>query len=295
MRGAAMGAGGAAMAAGMPLAGKVDGGNGVSDPAPRRGYLDGPFGQVHYYAQGAGPTLILLHQTPVSGRMFERAMPFLAAAGLRAIAIDTPGFGHSDAPPEPPSIQDYADNVRAVVGALGLKSAHILGHHTGASIATSFAALNPDMVNALVLNGTALFTPEELQQFAGVELKASPKHADGSHLLDAWKTRVRYTPGWTDLEAMHRRLVDGLWAGDTTWYGYNAAFGYDMALDLMALTARTMILSNTGDDIHHLSQKVHAMRPDFFAYAELEGGTHDIVDEQPEAWAQVVAAFVLGQ
>jgi hypothetical protein len=28
-----------------------------------------------------------------------------------------------------------------------------------------------------------------------------------------------------------------------------------------------------------------------FAYAELNGGTHDIVDEQPEAWSQCVAIF----
>jgi hypothetical protein len=33
------------------------------------------------------------------------------------------------------------------------------------------------------------------------------------------------------------------------------------------------------------------MRPDF-AYAELEGGTIDIIDEQPEAWAQAVADFL---
>jgi hypothetical protein len=33
------------------------------------------------------------------------------------------------------------------------------------------------------------------------------------------------------------------------------------------------------------------MRPDF-AYVELEGGTHDIVDEQPDAWVASVADFV---
>jgi hypothetical protein len=34
------------------------------------------------------------------------------------------------------------------------------------------------------------------------------------------------------------------------------------------------------------------MRPDFFAYAELTGGSHDIVDEQPDAWVRVVTDFL---
>ena len=259
----------------------------------RKGYLDGPFGQIHYYEQGTGPCLIMLHQSPVSARMFERAMPHLAALGLRAVAIDTPGFGNSDVPAEPPSIAEYADAIPAVIKGLGLTRAHVLGHHTGASIACNFAVRYPEMVDALVLNGTAIFTPEELEQFADVPLGPQPKSADGSHLLKAWNTRLHYSPGWTDVDAMHRRLVDQLWAGDTSWYGHKAAFEYEMLPDLMAVQTRTLILTNTGDDIHHLSQAAYAARPDF-AYAELEGGTHDIVDEQPEAWSRAVASFVLG-
>ena len=36
----------------------------------------------------------------------------------------------------------------------------------------------------------------------------------------------------------------------------------------------------------------HALRPDFFAYAELQGGSHDIVDEQPAEWAKVVVDYL---
>jgi hypothetical protein len=34
------------------------------------------------------------------------------------------------------------------------------------------------------------------------------------------------------------------------------------------------------------------LRPDW-AFAALQGGTHDILDEQPEAWAAAVATFIL--
>jgi pimeloyl-ACP methyl ester carboxylesterase len=92
---------------------------------------------------------------------------------------------------------------------------------------------------------------------------------------------------------MHRRLVDQLWAGDTWWYGHRAAFEYQMEQDLLALAGPALILTNTGDDLYGCAQKVRALRPDF-AYAELEGGTHDIVDEQPQAWSKFVTDFILG-
>lgn len=258
----------------------------------KKGYLDGPYGQIHYYEQGKGPALILGHQSPVCGRTFERAMPLLASAGIRAIAVDTPGYGNSDVPDSPPSIPEYADAFIEVLDALNLTKAHFLGHHTGAGIFCNLAARFPERVASLVLNGPPLLSVEDLEQFKDFKLGPDPVHADGSHLQTAWEKRLQYSPGWTDKIAMHRRLVDQLWAGDTWWYGHSAAFSYDMTEDFMALENKVMILTNTGDDIYHLAQKAHQDRSDF-EYVELLGGTHDIVDEQPQQWAEVVSKFVL--
>ncbi len=60
---------------------------------------------------------------------------------------------------------------------------------------------------------------------------------------------------------------------------------------LPKITHPCLILANTGDAIYAQSQRAKEMRPDF-AYAELEGGTIDIIDEQPAAWAQIVAEFL---
>lgn len=257
-----------------------------------KGYLDGPFGQLHYYECGQGPTLILAHQSPVNARQFERAMPLLAALGVRAVAVDTPGYGNSDVPPAPPTIADYASVFPLVLDGLGLSSAHFLGHHTGAAILTNFAAHHPCRVQSLILNGPPLLTEKDLEPFKDIKHQPPTLSMDGSHLQVMWDTRVKYSPGWTDSVAMHRRLVDQMWAGDTVWYGHHAAFNYLMEPDFMALSGRVLILANTGDDIYYLAAKAMALRPDF-SYAELPGGTHDIVDEQPQDWAKVVAGFVL--
>ena len=73
---------------------------------PRRGYTDGPFGQIHYQDTGGdGEPLILCHQAPITSRQYDRVYPLLAAAGIRAIGIDTPGFGLSDEPDHVPSVE----------------------------------------------------------------------------------------------------------------------------------------------------------------------------------------------
>ena len=56
----------------------------------RKGYADGPFGQIHYQEAGSGTPLLLLHQSPSSSEMFEAAYQPLAERGIRAIGVDTP-------------------------------------------------------------------------------------------------------------------------------------------------------------------------------------------------------------
>lgn len=260
----------------------------------RRGYVDAPTGQVHYRQAGPqdGQPLLLLHQSPSSSMMFERAYPLFAAAGIRAIGMDTPGFGMSSVPETPPSIQTYASVVPSLLDALGLDKVAVLGFHTGACTATEFAASHPDRVTHLVLAGPPLYEEEErLRKLNGAHRHGIELQADGSHLMARWNRRIAATPGWTDLYAMHRNVLQTLIAGDTEWYGHVAAFEYLMEPAYRKVQAPILILTNTGDDIYHLAQRAKQVRPEA-AWVALEGGTHDIVDEQSEAWTQAVIDFI---
>ena len=162
----------------------------------RKGYVDGPFGQIHYREMGAGAPLVLAHQSPVNSRMFARALPFLAGQGLRAIAVDTPGYGESDVPPAPPSMDDYASAYRAVLDELQLERVHALGHHTGAMIICRLAVLHPDRVQSVIFNGPPVFNDEEVKQFDALPLEPLTIEADGSHLKQSWERRLGFSPGW---------------------------------------------------------------------------------------------------
>src|SRR5215468_1247031 len=99
-----------------------------------------------------GRPVLLLHGWPDSHRLWRHQLPALHAAGLRTIAPDLRGFGESDRPGDvdayglPYSIGD----VVAVLDALEIERAHVVGHDWGAGVAWVFGALVPDRVDRLV-------------------------------------------------------------------------------------------------------------------------------------------------
>jgi len=267
--------------------------------ARRYGYAPGPFGQVHYQRweshDAAAPALVLCHQSPSSSEQFTAIYPLLVARGITAIGVDTPGFGMSTVPDHPPTIEEYADSVTAVLDHLGVARAHILGQHTGSMVAMEATLRHPQRYSRLVLNTPTPFDPQERAEWSAFltpRQKAWGPKSDGSHLQAMWDRRCAASgSGWSNLPAMHREVVQMLRAGETLWYGHAASFVYDQLGRLASIAVPTLILTNTGDLTYKFARRAAERRPDF-AYRELEGGTHDIIDEQPQAFTAAVAEFL---
>jgi len=80
--------------------------------------------------EGAGPAVLLLHGFPDSSRLWRNQVPALVAAGFRAIAPDLRGNGESE---RPEAVDDYSiirslADVVAILDALGIERAHVVGH-----------------------------------------------------------------------------------------------------------------------------------------------------------------------
>jgi pimeloyl-ACP methyl ester carboxylesterase len=263
----------------------------------RRGYARGPFGQVHFHEAGPadGPPLVLLHQAPVSARQFEPVYPRLAARGIRAIGVDMPGFGFSDPTPFVPGVEDYATAIPAVLDALGIARASILGHHTGALVATEVALQFPARIDRLLLNGPLPLEQAERAQwleFCRNEEIPFRELPDGSHFAKLFQVRYGFARDTVPVGTVTRYVVETLSGLAPYWYGHHAAFVYDHAATLRRVTHPTLILTNTGDQIYEHAQRARALRPDF-AYTALDGGGIDVIDQLPDAWTAAVAAYVL--
>ncbi|MEM8984499.1 MAG: alpha/beta hydrolase [Pseudomonadota bacterium] len=261
----------------------------------RRGYADGPFGQVHYVDTGGdGPPLVLSHQAPMTLRQFDTVYPLLAEQGIRAVGIDTPGFGMSDVTDFVPTIEDYAKAVPPVMDQLGIADAALLGHHTGALIVTEVALQCPERVQRLILNGPVPLTDDERRTFVQTvedKEKGFAHLADGSHLSTLYAERYQWAGEGTDTALVTRYVIEQLQGFGPFWYGHHAAFAYDHEASIKKIEHPTLILTNTGDIIYEHAKWTHQIRPDF-DFVEIDGGWVDVVDQRPTEWVKAVSDYV---
>ena len=83
------------------------------------------------------------------------------ASRVRVVRFDKRGTGASDRVSGVPSLEERMDDVRAVMDAVGVERAALLGHVDGAAMAILFAATYPERVFSLVLfQGCLLYTSD---------------------------------------------------------------------------------------------------------------------------------------
>lgn len=269
--------------------------------------------QVHYRQAGEGPPVLLLHQSPASSAELEPLMRQLAPR-FCVIAPDTPGYGHSD----PLGLADaqlgidaYADALAAFLDALGVQRTALFGSHTGAIIATRFAARHPARVSALVANGILLNSAEERAELCANYFPPFLPDWSGSHLAWLWsrlRDQLVYYP-WYQRQAARRiewamtlaeienAAQDLLNAGEHYRGAYRAVLDYDIALDLPRLqlpsclmVAKTDALAMYVPQYPPASERLSiALLPDFDA---LPAAVEQFLLAQPAQAAATLAADV---
>lgn len=144
-------------AEGGPVAGAAAWGtSGTSAPARRDVRLANGV-RIRYVTQGPpdGPAILMLHGYTDSSFSFSRVMP-LMARDLRVIALDQRGHGDSDRPASGYSMDDLAGDAIALMDALNIRQATLVGHSMGSFVARRIAATHPDRVTRLVLVGAGI-------------------------------------------------------------------------------------------------------------------------------------------
>ncbi|CAN5245740.1 alpha/beta fold hydrolase [soil metagenome] len=120
--------------------------------------IDVPAGRLHYLDSGGGGDgvpLVLVHAFPLSSAMWEDQIADLAP-GYRVIAPDLRGFGESDVPSEPGaySVDGWADDVAALLGALGLARVVLGGLSMGGYVAFAYLRRHRQTLAGLVMADT---------------------------------------------------------------------------------------------------------------------------------------------
>lgn len=95
--------------------------------------------QLHWVTCGDGPLVVLLHGFPETWRSWRFQLDPLAEAGFRVLALDLRGYGESDLG-GPYTLEQAADDVYAVMRAVGERRTHLVGHDWGGGVAWNFAS-----------------------------------------------------------------------------------------------------------------------------------------------------------
>ena len=237
----------------------------------KRHYVSVGERRVHFRSAGAGPAVLLLHQSPQSSAAMIPLAEKLKSKHC-VIAPDSPGFGLSDPlPMETPTIEDIADALDEFTDAIQLPPATVIGVHTGAEIALEFGLRYPEKVTFLILDGLALFTEQESEDILEHYLPPFTPRWDGSHLTWLWarlREQVIFFPWYRknpaarmhydmpDADYIHGWFMDFMYAGDNYRGGYGAAFRYRNSASIKDVTRPAAALYRTGDVLQPHQQRL---------------------------------------
>jgi pimeloyl-ACP methyl ester carboxylesterase len=259
----------------------------------RRAFADLSPGQIHYAECGdrEAPAVLLLHQSPRSWTEYRAVLPLIGARH-RAIAMDTVGFGDSAAGDAPASIEQWARVACELLDALQIRSATVVGHHTGGVVAVELAAAFPDRVRGLVLSSTP-FTNETFRRARAGRppIDEVAPSDDGSHLAALWQRRQGFYPAGRP-ELLEAFVRDALKVSGSPEDGHRAVAAYRMEDRIHRVTQSSLIIRATDDPFAaphaaELHQQLANAR-----IVDIAGGMVPLPDQMPEAFAQVVLSFL---
>lgn len=94
--------------------------------------------EIYYKEWGEGPVVTFSHGWPLSSDAWDGQMLFLAQNGYRVVAHDRRGHGRSSQAALGNDMNGYADDLAAIIEALDLRNATLVGHSTGGGEVTRY-------------------------------------------------------------------------------------------------------------------------------------------------------------
>ncbi len=179
--------------------------------------------RLFLYDAGGGPgtPVVLLHGLGDEADTWRHVLPALAS-DCRAIAPDLPGFGRSGPPPRRNVLPFYLETLLALLDALEIPRAALVGHSAGAMIAQAFALEHPARVERLALvsgglvqaagrinSGLLLFMVPGLGEWIYTRLRRDPQAA--YRTLETYYHRLEDLPR-PDRDFLYRRVNQRVWS-----------------------------------------------------------------------------------
>jgi pimeloyl-ACP methyl ester carboxylesterase len=258
---------------------------------------------VHEGGPADGEPVLLLHGFPQDHREFDLILPRLHAAGLRTYAMDQRGCSPGARPADAGAytMGEVTADAVAVLDALGIEKAHVVGHDWGAQVGWQLAARHPERVHTL----TAISVPHpralllalrvrpsqqaRLAYFGVFRSRAAEKLLLARH---AMALRLLLRPiGMRAEQYVAAMREPGRLTGGLNWY---RAFSAEQIAGLGAVTVPTTYVWSDRDGVVGLTAALRTrdwVQADYQLVA-MRGVSHWVPEQAPRELADAVLARI---
>jgi pimeloyl-ACP methyl ester carboxylesterase len=210
--------------------------------------------RIHYVVQGSGPPVLLVHGAYSRGTEFLKTEfgAFLAERH-RVIAPDSLAHGESDFPADSTlyDARQRTSHLVAVLAAVGIERAHVVGYSMGGWMASALATFHPERVASLAIGGwdvvNGMYTPAAawgMSKITGEILNAMARRDHPEKM--AWVRPeheaglIAAVDGMNDLAGLAEGVARcaapvALWCGEEDLY-YNAVVRFATANGFPVIT-----------------------------------------------------------
>lgn len=255
--------------------------------------------ELYYEEHGAGEPLVLVPGFSNGLWIWLKQIPAFSKK-FRAIAFDPRGIARSEAPDEPITIRMIADDVAALLRALKIESAHILGASFGGFVAQEFALGYPEMTRSLVLCCTSFGGPRHVPPpLSTLQAIASTKGLNSEERVRE-NLLLAFSPTYLEESREEVEQIIALRASNhVPEYAYTrqlqAAIAFNTEDRVGEIKAPTLIITGDRDIIvpYENSLNLAARIPDS-KLVITEGGSHTFFIERAEEFNRAVMEFIEG-
>jgi pimeloyl-ACP methyl ester carboxylesterase len=248
---------------------------------------------LSYEEGGQGTPLVLVHGLGSCLRFWDGVREPLEKHH-RVVRYDVRGFGESDQPAGPYDTTTFASDLAALLDALGIDRAHVVGLSMGGVIAQRFALDFPARLRSLVLLSTSAEVGEKAAAFWNRLADLVERYGLSQRVLDASRSfSAAFAAANPDIVRLHSepgRNVAGAYAATA-----RAMSSFGWSAELKRVEAPVLVLQGLADQLTPPGGAVRLSRA--FPRARLllvpEVG-HFIPIEQPVLFTSTVLAFTAG-
>ncbi len=253
---------------------------------------------IAYDDHGIGLPVIFLHAFPLNRNMWANVTAaLLQEQRFRLVAPDWRGFGESEIDGEQVTMELLADDVAALMDALGMQQAVLCGLSMGGYAAFAFLRKYPERVGGLILADTrpGADTPEARANRENVAQLAEQKGSEAIADLQLPKLISDYTrQHHPEVEARIRHMIYAATPAGIAAASRGMALRLDSTDLLAGITCPTLVVVGEQDGLTppDVAREYAAKIPGASFVTILQAG-HLSNLEQPEAFLRIIREFLL--